>query len=103
MIRRPPRSTLFPYTTLFRSNNIAAVILFRGGEFLDVLDKTQRDPLAMLFIRLHNQGVFISEIFLSVMLFPFRLLVYWLGVLTSTIGILLIVSCFLCVALSITL
>src|SRR3712207_9160252 len=23
MIRRPPRSTLFPYTTLFRSNNVA--------------------------------------------------------------------------------
>src|SRR2546430_15278541 len=23
MIRRPPRSTLFPYTTLFRSHNIA--------------------------------------------------------------------------------
>src|SRR6266446_2336147 len=44
-------------------NNIAAVILFRGGEFLDVLDKTQRDALAMLFIRLHNQGEFISEVF----------------------------------------
>src|SRR5438093_4887985 len=29
-------------------NNIAALILFRGGEFLDVLDKTQRDALAML-------------------------------------------------------
>src|SRR5260221_9604334 len=25
MIRRPPRSTLFPYTTLFRSNEIAYV------------------------------------------------------------------------------
>src|SRR3712207_7746606 len=24
MIRRPPRSTLFPYTTLFRSDNILA-------------------------------------------------------------------------------
>src|SRR3712207_9449202 len=24
MIRRPPRSTLFPYTTLFRSNAVAA-------------------------------------------------------------------------------
>src|SRR2546422_1242592 len=24
MIRRPPRSTLFPYTTLFRSKNVAA-------------------------------------------------------------------------------
>src|SRR2546422_5509273 len=28
MIRRPPRSTLFPYTTLFRSNvNILAVLV----------------------------------------------------------------------------
>src|SRR2546430_10427374 len=26
MIRRPPRSTLFPYTTLFRSTMIAAVL-----------------------------------------------------------------------------
>src|SRR5690554_5747632 len=26
MIRRPPRSTLFPYTTLFRSNNVSAPI-----------------------------------------------------------------------------
>src|SRR5947209_12356927 len=26
MIRRPPRSTLFPYTTLFRSTGIAAVV-----------------------------------------------------------------------------
>src|SRR3712207_9576471 len=30
MIRRPPRSTLFPYTTLFRSDPDAA----RGGERL---------------------------------------------------------------------
>src|SRR2546430_3915323 len=27
MIRRPPRSTLFPYTTLFRSQRALAVIL----------------------------------------------------------------------------
>src|SRR2546430_16200811 len=26
MIRRPPRSTLFPYTTLFRSGNVNAVV-----------------------------------------------------------------------------
>src|SRR5260221_3407647 len=26
MIRRPPRSTLFPYTTLFRSQNISILI-----------------------------------------------------------------------------
>src|SRR3712207_8627354 len=33
MIRRPPRSTLFPYTTLFRSLSAAA---FSGGSFLYV-------------------------------------------------------------------
>src|SRR3712207_6677380 len=33
MIRRPPRSTLFPYTTLFRSNAIAR-IPEEGGEVL---------------------------------------------------------------------
>src|SRR5260221_6275629 len=30
MIRRPPRSTLFPYTTLFRSLSIALEKPFRG-------------------------------------------------------------------------
>src|SRR2546426_3499924 len=32
MIRRPPRSTLFPYTTLFRSNEVwkATVVAVRG-------------------------------------------------------------------------
>src|SRR3712207_7168787 len=33
MIRRPPRSTLFPYTTLFRSDHEAVVPLpVRGGD-----------------------------------------------------------------------
>src|SRR2546430_6352859 len=27
MIRRPPRSTLFPYTTLFRSGRVAATVV----------------------------------------------------------------------------
>src|SRR5256885_11023024 len=30
MIRRPPRSTLFPYTTLFRSNNSTVLAVDRG-------------------------------------------------------------------------
>src|SRR2546425_12722530 len=29
MIRRPPRSTLFPYTTLFRSTPLLNVMLYR--------------------------------------------------------------------------
>src|SRR5438034_3361902 len=31
MIRRPPRSTLFPYTTLFRSRLLAASVLLSIG------------------------------------------------------------------------
>src|SRR5260221_5584689 len=52
MIRRPPRSTLFPYTTLFRSNYIAAIvnetIITRGQveesarPFVDPLFRTDR-------------------------------------------------------------
>src|SRR2546425_6295323 len=36
MIRRPPRSTLFPYTTLFRSRNPRQLAANAGGR-LDVL------------------------------------------------------------------
>src|SRR3712207_8217426 len=37
MIRRPPRSTLFPYTTLFRSRRIqvALVVAGRAGPHLE--------------------------------------------------------------------
>src|SRR3712207_8199529 len=31
MIRRPPRSTLFPYTTLFRSHRVGGVVEAVGG------------------------------------------------------------------------
>src|SRR3712207_8099204 len=37
MIRRPPRSTLFPYTTLFRSRNAAAFETDTGPRLLLLL------------------------------------------------------------------
>src|SRR3712207_9310065 len=40
MIRRPPRSTLFPYTTLFRSDG-------RKYRMLNVLDEFTRECLAI--------------------------------------------------------
>src|SRR3712207_8022102 len=42
MIRRPPRSTLFPYTTLFRSRWLLRVTL-RRARFLVVLGSYWRD------------------------------------------------------------
>src|SRR5437773_6735810 len=45
MIRRPPRSTLFPYTTLFRSPEHREVIFF-GLEILEPLfDRRPELPL----------------------------------------------------------
>src|SRR2546427_9560503 len=35
MIRRPPRSTLFPYTTLFRSQSVVAFGRGGGGDRTD--------------------------------------------------------------------
>src|SRR5260370_25496872 len=42
MIRRPPRSTLFPYTTLFRSLLHEILPLFLG-EFLDLVRVVGQD------------------------------------------------------------
>src|SRR5438132_4664848 len=37
MIRRPPRSTLFPYTTLFRSAAVHELALERAPQVVDLL------------------------------------------------------------------
>jgi Domain of unknown function (DUF4386) len=83
-------------------NDIAALILFRGGEFLSVFDKPQRDALGMLFLRLHSHGLFIAEMFWGLWLFPFGLLVFRSGFLPRFIGVWLMINCFGYVLLSIT-
>src|SRR5947207_6203791 len=80
-------------------NDLGARILFHGGEFLSVFDKTQLDALGMLFMRLHGQGNMIAEIFWGLWLFPFGLLVFRSGFLPRFIGVWLIINCFGYVAL----
>jgi uncharacterized protein DUF4386 len=82
-------------------NNIAALILFRGADFLAVIDKPQRDALGMLFIRLHSQGHIINEIFWGLWLFPFGLLVFRSGFLPRLIGVWLMIGCVGWLALSV--
>src|SRR5712672_3927674 len=59
MIRRPPRSTLFPYTTLFRSKRIAPLVrhlqesgLERGVSFRSEEHTSELQSLAYLVCRL---------------------------------------------------
>src|SRR5476651_2792987 len=44
MIRRPPRSTLFPYTTLFRSRSELVVPLIDGNRLIGVFDLDSPRP-----------------------------------------------------------
>jgi hypothetical protein len=82
-------------------NDIAALTLFSGADFLAVFDKPQRDALGMLFIRLHTQGIFIDEMFWGLWLFPFGLLVFRSGFLPRFIGVWLMINCFGYVILSV--
>jgi len=83
-------------------SNIAALTLFRGADFLTVLEKSQRDALGMLFLRLHGQGNVINEIFWGLWLFPFGVLVMRSGFLPRILGVWLIINGLAYVVLSFT-
>jgi hypothetical protein len=83
-------------------NHIAALILFRGADFLTVFQKPQRDALGMLFIRLYGQGIAINELFWGLWLFPFAVLVIQSRFLPRILGVLLIVNGFAYVIVSLT-
>src|SRR5690349_22942219 len=51
MIRRPPRSTLFPYTTLFRSSSVYEKLLACGYVQVDggFADRFSNDALSLCY------------------------------------------------------
>src|SRR3712207_8151203 len=56
MIRRPPRSTLFPYTTLFRSDvavvdGVLDAVGDRGVAVVELERDVEHQPLAQLALR----------------------------------------------------
>src|SRR5258707_10358158 len=53
MIRRPPRSTLFPYTTLFRSQ---AAVLERAVLGLDHAAAARGVEVQLVVLRFHRRG-----------------------------------------------
>jgi Domain of unknown function (DUF4386) len=73
-------------------NYVAALTLFRGGDFLTAFDKPQLDALAMLFLRLHGQGIVMNEIFWGLWLFPFGVLVIKSRFLPRILGAWLILN-----------
>src|SRR2546426_9900337 len=67
MIRRPPRSTLFPYTTLFRSVNVSseagALAEMGGGTPAYSLSKAALNALTrMLAAELREDGILVNAV-----------------------------------------
>src|SRR5882724_10912132 len=73
-------------------NDAAALMLVRGADFLSVLEKPQRDALAMLFLRLHGQEIVAAETLWGLWLFPLAILVLRSGFLPRFLGFWLIIN-----------
>jgi len=56
-------------------NQLAALALLHGADYLAVLDKPQREALAMLFLDMNGRGTLAAELFWGLWLFPLGALV----------------------------
>jgi hypothetical protein len=83
-------------------NDVAALLLVRGSDFLSVFEKPQRDALAMLFINLHGWGFVTGEIFYGLWLLPLGILTYKSRFLPRFLGVWLILNGFAYLVLSFT-
>ena len=57
-------------------NYAGALIFERGGDYLSVFTKPQRDAFVMVFIRLHHFGVLANSVFWGLWLIPLGIVLY---------------------------
>jgi len=81
-----------PISFLNVLNDIAALILAGGADFLSAFGKGQLDALVLLFLRLHNQGLIVAQIFWGLWLFPFGILVMRSGFIPRLLGVLVMIA-----------
>jgi Domain of unknown function (DUF4386) len=91
-----------PISFLNVLNDIAPLILVSGADFLSVFEKSQLDALVLVFLRLHNNGLLVAQIFWGLWLFPFGVLVIRSGFIPRILGFLLFIAGFGYVASSFT-
>lgn len=79
-------------------NDAAALALIGGAPYLDVFDKSQRDALALLFLRMHGQVVIAAEMLWGIWLLPLAILVFRSGFLPRFFGVWLALNGFAYIA-----
>jgi uncharacterized protein DUF4386 len=73
-------------------SDAGALTVVRGGDFLSVFDKPQRDALVMLFLRLHDHQNIAAEILWGLWLLPLAILVYRSRFLPRFLGVWLVIN-----------
>jgi Domain of unknown function (DUF4386) len=81
---------------------LGALMIARGADFLSVLDKPQRDALAMVLLHLHSFQVDASLVLAGAWLFPLAMLVYRSRFLPRFLGVWLAIGGFAWLILSFT-
>ena len=80
-----------PLSFIIEVFNFTALIILKG-EVMSALNLTQKQDLAMLFVRMHRYGFVVLEIFWGLWLIPFGQLVYQSVFIPKIFGVLLIIA-----------
>jgi hypothetical protein len=81
-----------PMSLLNGVNNLAALVLVGGPDFLSVFDQNELDALAYMFLRLHYLVIVVAQVFWGLWLFPFGMLVIRSGFIPRVLGYLLYIA-----------
>jgi hypothetical protein len=73
-------------------DEVVALIIVSGADFLSVFNPGQLDALAYIFMRLHSRANLVAEIFWGLWLFPFGILVIRSRFIPRVLGYLLFVA-----------
>lgn len=90
-----------PVVFVIDAFNIASLMILKG-EILKTFELSQRQDLAMLFLRINDYGVLTLEMFWGLWLFPLAILVYQSRFLPRALGVWLIINGFALVVLCFT-
>jgi len=83
-----------PIAMLNELTQLAAFPLLSGADYLKTFTTAQLQSLVLLFLKLHDYGLDIAQIFWGLWLFPLGYLVFRSGFLPRILGVLLIIGCF---------
>ena len=88
-----------PAVFVMEAFNIASLMIVKG-EILKTFELTQRQDLAMLFLKINDYGALTLEMFWGLWLFPLAILVYRSRFLPRFLGVWLIINGFAYLAIS---